>query len=186
MSSELGPGEEGRGITLRTRALKCQPHEPEFWKLFSPEGSKFRAVLDKAVQADGNVKERYQSHRDTIALLCKPEPELNAAIPSANPAKTMQGSEVRRWNLLWVVLCLWNSVQAAVYSDLPVSSCYFLNSEEWGMRYSFMVEHLLSLLQVLGLIPSTTQSCILTHRHTDTCRHKLGLLCLIYCMIQNY
>lgn len=52
-------------------------------------------MLDKAVQADGLVRERYQSHRDTIALLCKPEPELNAAIPSANPAKTMQGSEVR-------------------------------------------------------------------------------------------
>ncbi|EPY77776.1 hypothetical protein CB1_001185002 [Camelus ferus] len=58
------------------------------------EGSNFRTVLDKAVQADGQVKERYQAHRDTIALLCKPEPELNAAIPSANPAKTMQGSEV--------------------------------------------------------------------------------------------
>jgi programmed cell death 6-interacting protein len=67
------------------------------WKPFSPEGTNFRTVLDKAVQADGQVKERYQSHRDTIALLCKPEPELNAAIPSANPAKTMQGSEVREW-----------------------------------------------------------------------------------------
>jgi len=51
--------------------------------------------LNKAVQADGQVKERYQSHRDTIALLCKPESELNAAIPSANPAKTLQGSEVK-------------------------------------------------------------------------------------------
>ena len=47
------------------------------------------------MQADKQVKERYQSHRDTISLLCKPEAELNAAIPSANPAKTMQGSEVR-------------------------------------------------------------------------------------------
>lgn len=73
---------------------------------FPAEGNNFRAVLDKAVQADGQVKERYQSHRDTIALLCKPEPELNAAIPSANPAKTMQGSEVRRCILMWVVICL--------------------------------------------------------------------------------
>lgn len=71
---------------------------------FSTEGANFRAVLDKAVQADGQVKERYQSHRDTIALLCKPEPELNAAIPSANPAKTMQGSEVRRCILMWLVI----------------------------------------------------------------------------------
>ncbi|KAM5314120.1 programmed cell death 6-interacting protein isoform 1-T1 [Glossophaga mutica] len=66
----------------------------ELYKPLRAEGANFRAVLDKAVQADGQVKERYQSHRDTIALLCKPEPELNAAIPSANPAKTMQGSEV--------------------------------------------------------------------------------------------
>lgn len=47
------------------------------------------------MQADGQVREGYQSHRDTIALLCKPEAELNAAIPSANPAKTLQGSEVK-------------------------------------------------------------------------------------------
>lgn len=47
------------------------------------------------MQADGQVKERYQTHRDTIALLCKPEAELNAAIPSANPAKTLQGNEVK-------------------------------------------------------------------------------------------
>ncbi|XP_008152249.1 programmed cell death 6-interacting protein isoform X2 [Eptesicus fuscus] len=66
----------------------------ELYKPLRAEGANFRAVLDKALQADGKVKERYQSHRDSIALLCKPEPELNAAIPSANPAKTMQGSEV--------------------------------------------------------------------------------------------
>ncbi|XP_036122335.1 programmed cell death 6-interacting protein isoform X1 [Molossus molossus] len=66
----------------------------ELYKPLRAEGTNFRAILDKALQADGQVKERYQSHRDTIALLCKPEPELNAAIPSANPAKTMQGSEV--------------------------------------------------------------------------------------------
>ncbi|XP_072455345.1 programmed cell death 6-interacting protein isoform X1 [Notamacropus eugenii] len=66
----------------------------ELYKPLRAEGANFKGVLDKAVQADGLVRERYQSHRDTIALLCKPEPELNAAIPSANPAKTMQGSEV--------------------------------------------------------------------------------------------
>ncbi|XP_051833217.1 programmed cell death 6-interacting protein [Antechinus flavipes] len=66
----------------------------ELYKPLRAEGANFQAVLDKAVQADGRVRERYQSHRDTIALLSKPEPELNAAIPSANPARTMQGSEV--------------------------------------------------------------------------------------------
>ncbi|XP_044514263.1 programmed cell death 6-interacting protein isoform X2 [Gracilinanus agilis] len=66
----------------------------ELYKPLRAEGASFQGVLDKAIQADGQVRERYQSHRDTIALLCKPEPELNAAIPSANPARTMQGSEV--------------------------------------------------------------------------------------------
>lgn len=60
------------------------------------EGTNFRNVLDKAVQADQVVKERYNAHCEMIALLCKPESELSAAIPSANPAKTLQGSEVRR------------------------------------------------------------------------------------------
>ncbi|XP_058040348.1 programmed cell death 6-interacting protein isoform X2 [Ahaetulla prasina] len=66
----------------------------DLYKSLRAEGTNFRNVLDKAVQADKQVKERYQSHRDTISLLCKSEQELNAAIPSANPAKTIQGSEV--------------------------------------------------------------------------------------------
>ncbi|XP_058040349.1 programmed cell death 6-interacting protein isoform X3 [Ahaetulla prasina] len=65
----------------------------DLYKSLRAEGTNFRNVLDKAVQADKQVKERYQSHRDTISLLCKSEQELNAAIPSANPAKTIQGSE---------------------------------------------------------------------------------------------
>ena len=40
------------------------------------------------------VRDRYNAHCDMITLLCKPENELNAAIPSANPTKTLQGSEV--------------------------------------------------------------------------------------------
>lgn len=40
------------------------------------------------------MRDRYTTHCDMIALLCKPENELNAAIPSANPTKTLQGSEV--------------------------------------------------------------------------------------------
>lgn len=68
------------------------------------------------MQADGQVRERYQSHRDTIALLCKPESELNAAIPSANPAKTLQGSEVKHWNLSlgMEVLFIWLSKLARI------------------------------------------------------------------------
>ncbi|KAM4706339.1 programmed cell death 6-interacting protein isoform 2-T2 [Rhinophrynus dorsalis] len=66
----------------------------ELYKPLRTEGANFRNVLDKAVGADAVVKERYQTHREAISILCKPEVELNAAIPSANPAKTMQGSEV--------------------------------------------------------------------------------------------
>lgn len=67
---------------------------PFFFFLPVPEGTNYRNVLDKAVQADQVVRERYNGHCEMIALLCKPEPELSAAIPSANPAMTLQGSEV--------------------------------------------------------------------------------------------
>ncbi|XP_072532317.1 programmed cell death 6-interacting protein isoform X1 [Salminus brasiliensis] len=66
----------------------------DLYKPLRAEGANFRSVLDKAVQADQVVRERYNSHCEMIALLCKPENELCAAIPSANPAKTLQGSEV--------------------------------------------------------------------------------------------
>uniref|UniRef100_A0A8C1TMK8 Programmed cell death 6 interacting protein n=1 Tax=Cyprinus carpio TaxID=7962 RepID=A0A8C1TMK8_CYPCA len=66
----------------------------DLYKPLRAEGNNFRSVLDKAVQADQVVKERYTAHCEMIALLCKPENELSAAIPSANPAKTLQGSEV--------------------------------------------------------------------------------------------
>uniref|UniRef100_A0A665VY56 BRO1 domain-containing protein n=1 Tax=Echeneis naucrates TaxID=173247 RepID=A0A665VY56_ECHNA len=66
----------------------------DLYKPLRAEGTNFRNVLDKAVHADQVVRDRYGTHCDMIALLCKPEDELNAAIPSANPTKTLQGSEV--------------------------------------------------------------------------------------------
>ncbi|XP_068188862.1 programmed cell death 6-interacting protein isoform X2 [Antennarius striatus] len=66
----------------------------DLYKPLRTEGANFRSILDKAVQADQVVKDRYNTHCEMIALLCKPENELNAAIPSANPIKTLQGSEV--------------------------------------------------------------------------------------------
>uniref|UniRef100_A0A7N6FIY1 Programmed cell death 6-interacting protein n=1 Tax=Anabas testudineus TaxID=64144 RepID=A0A7N6FIY1_ANATE len=66
----------------------------DLYKPLRAEGANFRNVLDKAVQADQVVRDRYSAHCEMIALLCKPENELVAAIPSANPAKTLQGSEV--------------------------------------------------------------------------------------------
>uniref|UniRef100_A0A8C4UCD4 Programmed cell death 6-interacting protein n=1 Tax=Falco tinnunculus TaxID=100819 RepID=A0A8C4UCD4_FALTI len=88
--------EETTDNDLRTKFKERWQRTPsnELYKPLRAEGTNYHNILNKAVQADGQVKERYQSHRDTIALLCKPESELNAAIPSANPAKTLQGSEV--------------------------------------------------------------------------------------------
>ncbi|KFQ31542.1 Programmed cell death 6-interacting protein, partial [Mesitornis unicolor] len=88
--------EETTDNDLRTKFKERWQRTPsnELYKPLRTEGANYNNILNKAVQADGQVKERYQSHRDTIALLCKPESELNAAIPSANPAKTLQGSEV--------------------------------------------------------------------------------------------
>uniref|UniRef100_A0A4X1U503 Programmed cell death 6 interacting protein n=1 Tax=Sus scrofa TaxID=9823 RepID=A0A4X1U503_PIG len=88
--------EEATDNDLRAKFKERWQRTPsnELYRPLRAEGTNFRTVLDKAVHADGQVKDRYQAHRDTIVLLCKPEPELNAAIPSANPAKTMQGSEV--------------------------------------------------------------------------------------------
>ncbi|XP_050564838.1 programmed cell death 6-interacting protein isoform X1 [Cygnus atratus] len=88
--------EETTDNELRTKFKERWQRTPsiELYKPLRAEGANFHCILNKAVQADGQVRECYQSHRDTIALLCKPEAELNAAIPSANPAKTLQGSEV--------------------------------------------------------------------------------------------
>ncbi|XP_037239957.1 programmed cell death 6-interacting protein isoform X2 [Falco biarmicus] len=88
--------EETTDNDLRTKFKERWQRTPsnELYKPLRAEGTNYHNILNKAVQADGQVKERYQSHRDTIALLCKPESELNAAIPSANPAKTLQGNEV--------------------------------------------------------------------------------------------
>ncbi|XP_042672743.1 programmed cell death 6-interacting protein isoform X1 [Centrocercus urophasianus] len=88
--------EETTDSELRTKFKERWQRTPsnDLYKPLRAEGANFRNILNKAVQADGQVREGYQSHRDTIALLCKPEAELNAAIPSANPAKTLQGSEV--------------------------------------------------------------------------------------------
>ncbi|XP_072227210.1 programmed cell death 6-interacting protein isoform X2 [Leuresthes tenuis] len=66
----------------------------DLYKPLRAEGANFRNILDKAVNADQVVRDRYNSQCDMIALLCKPENELNAAIPSANPTKTLQGNEV--------------------------------------------------------------------------------------------
>ncbi|KAK3532342.1 hypothetical protein QTP86_016029, partial [Hemibagrus guttatus] len=88
--------EEATDNELRAKFSQRWNRTPsgDLYKPLRAEGGNFRNILDKAVQADQVVKERYNSHCEMIALLCKPENELCAAIPSANPAKTLQGSEV--------------------------------------------------------------------------------------------
>uniref|UniRef100_UPI0037E814AC programmed cell death 6-interacting protein isoform X2 n=1 Tax=Semicossyphus pulcher TaxID=241346 RepID=UPI0037E814AC len=88
--------EETTDNELRTKFNQRWNRTPsgDLYKPLRAEGANFRNVLDKAVQADQVVKDRYNTHCDMITLLCKPENELNAAIPSANPTKTLQGSEV--------------------------------------------------------------------------------------------
>ncbi|XP_051991917.1 programmed cell death 6-interacting protein isoform X2 [Xyrauchen texanus] len=87
--------EESTDNELRAKFNQRWSRTPsgDLYKPLRAEGINFRCVLDKAVQADQVVKERYNAHCEMIALLCKPENELSAAIPSANPAKTLQGSE---------------------------------------------------------------------------------------------
>ncbi|XP_048848676.1 programmed cell death 6-interacting protein isoform X2 [Brienomyrus brachyistius] len=88
--------EESTDSDLRTKFSQrwSRTASGELYKPLRAEGTNYRNVLDKAVQADQVVRERYNAHCEMIALLCKPEPELSAAIPSANPAMTLQGSEV--------------------------------------------------------------------------------------------
>ncbi|XP_048881865.1 programmed cell death 6-interacting protein-like [Brienomyrus brachyistius] len=66
----------------------------DLYKSLRTEGAGFRGALDKAADADQVVRDRYNAHCEAIALLCKPEAELTAAIPSANPVHSLQGSEV--------------------------------------------------------------------------------------------
>uniref|UniRef100_A0AAY5KDS1 Programmed cell death 6-interacting protein n=1 Tax=Esox lucius TaxID=8010 RepID=A0AAY5KDS1_ESOLU len=88
--------EESTDSELRSKFNQRWNRTPsgDLYKPLRAEGGNFRSVLDKAVQADQVVRERYNTHCEMIALLCKPEAELSAALPSANPAKTLQGSEV--------------------------------------------------------------------------------------------
>lgn len=95
-SSKILDEEEATDNELKMKFKERWQRTPssELYKSLRSEGDKCCAMLDQAVHADKTVRERYAAARDTIALLCKPEAELSATIPSANPAKTLQGSEV--------------------------------------------------------------------------------------------
>ncbi|XP_051879089.1 programmed cell death 6-interacting protein isoform X4 [Pristis pectinata] len=88
--------EEVTDNELKTKFKERWQRTPssELYKPLRTEGANFRNTLDRAIQADKVVRERYATHSEIIGLLCKPEAELNAAIPSGNPTKSLQGSEV--------------------------------------------------------------------------------------------
>ncbi|GAB6032031.1 hypothetical protein CHUAL_010402 [Chamberlinius hualienensis] len=56
--------------------------------------SKYRQIITTAMQADGVVKEKCNSHRKGVIILTKSPGELHSAIPSANPTKALQSSPV--------------------------------------------------------------------------------------------
>ncbi|KAJ8353621.1 hypothetical protein SKAU_G00211880 [Synaphobranchus kaupii] len=88
--------EESSDSELRTKFGQHWNRNPsgELYKPLRTEGMNFRSLLDKALQSDSLVRERYAIHSPMVALLCKSAAELRAAIPCANPAKTLHGSEV--------------------------------------------------------------------------------------------
>uniref|UniRef100_A0A8C9X120 Programmed cell death 6-interacting protein n=1 Tax=Sander lucioperca TaxID=283035 RepID=A0A8C9X120_SANLU len=95
-SLKMLDNEETTDNELRTKFNQRWNRTPsgDLYKPLRAEGANLSNILDKAVQADQVVRDRYNTHCDMITLLCKPENELNAAIPSANPTKTLQGSEI--------------------------------------------------------------------------------------------
>uniref|UniRef100_A0AAY4CTJ4 Programmed cell death 6-interacting protein n=1 Tax=Denticeps clupeoides TaxID=299321 RepID=A0AAY4CTJ4_9TELE len=88
--------EEATDTELRAKFSQRWSRTPsaDLYKPLRAEGGKFRSTLDMAAQADQTVRERYNIHCEMIRLLCRPENELSDSIPSANPMKTLQGSEV--------------------------------------------------------------------------------------------
>uniref|UniRef100_T1JEE2 BRO1 domain-containing protein n=1 Tax=Strigamia maritima TaxID=126957 RepID=T1JEE2_STRMM len=54
--------------------------------------TKYRTIINNAMQADTFVRDKFSGHRHHITLLSKPEHELEAAVPSANPSKALKSS----------------------------------------------------------------------------------------------
>lgn len=46
---------------------------------------KYKQIISTAMSADGIVKEKYETHREKMALLCLPEDQLLSSVPTGNP-----------------------------------------------------------------------------------------------------
>ncbi len=54
--------------------------------------AKFKGILDNATKADSVVKDKYNTNKEAIVLLCKPEAEIRAALPAAGPSGAVSSS----------------------------------------------------------------------------------------------
>lgn len=81
--------------------------------------AKFKDALDKAARTDSSLKDKYQNHREGIALLSKSEAELYAAISIAG-SKRMQ------------MLCeLMKEIHTLQEERETIEKVYYLLSSNW-------------------------------------------------------
>lgn len=116
--------------------------------------------MDKAVQADQVVKERYNTQCEMITLLCKPENELSAAIPSANPTKTLRGSEVCAPQITLSDL----SVRSDHVKVNSVMGCIIFFTSFWAYKMPTVQTHCVDIVYstALYLLPAVAPFFILT------------------------
>ncbi|XP_044258227.1 programmed cell death 6-interacting protein [Tribolium madens] len=63
-------------------------------EMFRSNAAKYREIINNAVQADKVVREKFESHREGIALLSKSPAELQAAVPQGSSGTVTNSSAV--------------------------------------------------------------------------------------------
>ncbi|XP_053408218.1 programmed cell death 6-interacting protein-like isoform X3 [Mercenaria mercenaria] len=58
------------------------------------ESAKYKNILDTAIGADKIVQEKYNAHKNAMALLSKPTHEIEKALPSAGKSGSLSGNPV--------------------------------------------------------------------------------------------
>ncbi|XP_013793109.1 programmed cell death 6-interacting protein-like [Limulus polyphemus] len=56
------------------------------------QATKYREIIENAVEADAVVKDKFSKHKNSIELLSLPESELSARLPSASPVSSLGNS----------------------------------------------------------------------------------------------
>ncbi|KAK0059367.1 programmed cell death 6-interacting protein [Biomphalaria pfeifferi] len=88
--------EERSDVQLREQFKERWTRTPSasLTKPMRDEAMKYKNILDTAIQADHIVKNKYDTHKNAIALLSKPKAELETALPAASAAGSLQNSAV--------------------------------------------------------------------------------------------